>query len=525
MTTTATLPPVVAVERSEVTTPEPYVPTSAGSGARWWRVADWGVFAAWLAVVAITIRHHEKWVDEAQAWLFARDLSFTKLWFYELRYEGSPGLWHSILWVAQHVFHARYSALGYIGMAAAAAGAALMIFKAPFPRYLRWPLAFTYFLVYQYAVVARQYNMLAFFAFLAAIFYKDLRRPVRLTLVLMFLSLVSFHGTLLAGSIGLAYLLDAYAQRHEIDPAIWKHYFVCIGAMAVTILFIYLVLKPPTDSLEMVDKGRVVGLPAFANRQGQVIDHSLKLRNIVSGAFLDGPVLSGLFLFLTGAWCFRRRKLVLFVTSVGLELALYSLIYGTAHHHGTAFLAAITAIWIAWPNAAERKVFSSQDELALRGMTLLMLILSAVNIWDAGVAIHRDYFYPYSGAEDAANYLRSHDAQRAPIFGLGFGVSAVQAYFDRPIMANIPTSYTHNGLPGYGSSLDVEALQRLKPEYVVAFSVVPEDMYREDIPLMNSQGYEFVHFSDGYYFYKRGVYERETYFTFQRIHDPGENQH
>jgi hypothetical protein len=473
-------------------------------------------------VVAVTIRHHEKWVDEAQAWLFARDLSFTKLWFYELRYEGSPGLWHSILWAAQHIFHAKYGALGNIGMAGAAAGAALMIFKASFPRYLRWPLAFTYFLVYQYAVVARQYNLLAFFAFLAALFYKDLRRPVRLTLVLMFLSLVSFHGTLLAVSIGFAYLLDAYPKRWELGPGLWRHYIVCVGAMALTILFIYLILKPPVDSLEMVDKGRVVGLPAFANWQGHVIDSSLKLRNIVSGAFLDSPLPSGLFLFLAGAWCYRRRKLVLFVTSVGLELAIYSFIYGTAHHHGTAFLAAITTIWIAWPSSEEREEFSSRDELALRGMTVLLLILCAVNIWDAGVAIQRDYLYPYSGAEDAANYLKSHDAQRAPIFGLGFGISAVQAYFDHPIMANIPTSYTHNGLPGYGSTLDVEALRRLKPEYVVAFSVVPEDMDREDIPLMASQGYEFVHFSDGYYFYKRGVYERETYFTFQRIHDASE---
>ncbi len=121
-----------------------------------------------MAVVGFILPYHEKWCDEAQAWLFARDLSLSRLWFYELRYEGSPGLWHTILWIAQHVFHANYNALGYIGAACAVGGAALLIFKAPFPRYIRWPLAFTYFMVYQYAVIARQYNLLPVLAFAAA---------------------------------------------------------------------------------------------------------------------------------------------------------------------------------------------------------------------------------------------------------------------------------------------------------------------------------------------------------------------
>ena len=68
--------------------------------------------------------YNEEWT--AAAWLIARDLDLRSIWFHELRYEGSPGLWHTILWVAQHVFHARYDALGFIGMAGATAGVALV---------------------------------------------------------------------------------------------------------------------------------------------------------------------------------------------------------------------------------------------------------------------------------------------------------------------------------------------------------------------------------------------------------------
>src|ERR1700758_2748549 len=88
----------------------------------WWKRGDGAVLLAYACVTLWVMRYHEKWADEAQAWLIARDLDLRTIWFHELRYEGSPGLWHTILWIAQHIFHAPYGALGYIGMAGAAAG-------------------------------------------------------------------------------------------------------------------------------------------------------------------------------------------------------------------------------------------------------------------------------------------------------------------------------------------------------------------------------------------------------------------
>ena len=135
------------------------LPASTRS-ANWWRIADFGVIGLWVAVTGFTLNYHEKWADEAQAWLIARDLSLWRIFSDELRYEGSPGLWHLILWIAQHAFRAPYAALGPIGLVFASAGVAFLIFFAPFPRPLRWLLAFSYFMVYQYAVIARPYTLL-----------------------------------------------------------------------------------------------------------------------------------------------------------------------------------------------------------------------------------------------------------------------------------------------------------------------------------------------------------------------------
>ncbi len=145
------------------------LPAATEATPAWERIGNFLVLLAYSCVVLFTVRYHEKWADEAQAWLIARDEPLSRIWFYELRYEGSPGLWHTILWIAQHWFHAPYGALGYIGVAFAIAGVAVLVFKAPFPWYVRWPLAFTYVMVYQYAVIARPYTLLPLLCFVVAI--------------------------------------------------------------------------------------------------------------------------------------------------------------------------------------------------------------------------------------------------------------------------------------------------------------------------------------------------------------------
>ena len=486
----------------------PQMPTAA---ARWWRIADFGVLSCWIAIVAFTLQYHGKWADEAQAWLIARDLDLKTIWFHELRYEGSPGLWHTILWVAQHVFHARYDALGYIGMAGATAGVALLIFKAPFPRYIRWPLAFTYFMVYQYAVIARPYTLLPLLAFSAALLFKDLEHPERMTIVLVLLANLSLHGTILAGCLGLVYLLDAYRAREKLDARVRRRYWICIGVMAAVFVFIVLILRPTPDVAEFATK------KLAADVQALMPTPLRKLTAVISGAFLDWWIPSAVVLLVVGTWCFMRRRLLVFALPVLSLTALYSLIHGYPHHHGTIFIALVTAVWIAWPTGREQAEFGATQRRALQAMIAVLLCLCALNIWDAAVVVRREYLYPYSGGQDAANYLKSVGANRSPMFGFLYGVVAVQAYFDQNLFANVPTTFFHHGLPLYGTDLNIDDLHRINPEYVIAYTNDPELMLQSGLPLITAEGYEVVHFSDGYYLYKRAVYQRDVYFILRRV--------
>ena len=488
----------------------------------WEKIGNAISLLAYCCVVLFTVRYHEKWADEAQAWLIARDLDLKTIWFHELKYEGSPGLWHTILWIAEHWFHLPYATLGYISVVFAIAGAAVLIYKAPFPWYVRWPLAFTYVMVYQYAVIARPYTLLPLLCFLVAIFFKDVEHPVRMTVVLVLLANLTLHGTILVVCFGLLYLVQAIKQWPTLNEKVRNRYFICAAVMVFAFFFIFIILKPTPDIEEFAVKKEFAQLSEQARQQMNLATPWKKLTTITSGAFLDFFVPSLIFLVLCSVWFHFRRQLFVFVLPVGVMLAVYAVIHGAAHHHGTAFVAAITAFWIAWPTANESRSPGTRESWITHTSVALLACLIVVNVWDATVAIKREYLYPYSGSEDAANYLRSVGADKGPMFGLLFGVVAVQAYFDHKIFDNLPTDYFHHGLPLTGTTLDVGQLETIWPEYIVAYSQEPELMVQTGLPQLTSRGYEVVHFSDGYYLYKQSVYEREVFFILRRVNPTSE---
>lgn len=478
------------------------------TSGRWWQIADFGVFGVWMALVMFILHYHEPWADESQAWLIARDLDLKTLWFHEMRYEGTPGLWHTLLWVAQHWFGAPYASMGVIGFLCAALGVGLILWKAPFPRPLRYLLIFSYVLVYQYAVIARSYNLLPVALFAVASCFHDREHPGRMTLALILLANVSLHGTLLAVVLGACYLFPVIRNWSALGRTLQRNYMVCIGVISIVYLLLFFVLKPTPDMLMFAPEK----IPANAKHPVSF----QRIEELLGYAFFDQPMVSALFLILAGSWCFLRRNLLPYLLSVSLMIFMYLRISGRPHHHGTVFLAAITGIWIAWPKQGEPKSLSRAARIATNSMVVLLAALFCLNIWDAGVAMRNDYRYPYSGSEDAAKFLKQVGADRATIYGYTYGMSAIQAYFDHDILANTPTTYIHYGKPFYAFEVDFNEIQSRAPLYVIIFSAIPDKDFRTVSGPLAKLGYRLVHFSDGHLFYKRSDFGAAAYFIFAR---------
>src|SRR5579863_6732598 len=114
------------------------------------------ILAGYALIVASAIAHHEPWADEAQAWQLARYLSLHDLFFTYLHYEGHPILWFVAL-RAMNLLGVSYAGMHWICGAIGVASTAVFLYCSPFPRYLKALLPFTYFLLFQYAVMGRSY--------------------------------------------------------------------------------------------------------------------------------------------------------------------------------------------------------------------------------------------------------------------------------------------------------------------------------------------------------------------------------
>ena len=289
----------------------------------------------YCGLILIGVAHHEPWADEAHAWVLSRDLSYRYLVFHQLAYEGHPPLWGTILWVANHWLHLPYGALGWIGALCAIAGCWFFCWYSPFPAWIRLLFPFTYFMAYQYAVVARPYVLLPLFSFAAAHFFGEAdRHPWRFVGAVSGLSLLCASGVMM--SVGLMAARVWYALRswNEVPRNMRKQLIAATLAFAIVLIFIAFVNWPPADRTNVQSV-----------RSADETTYGLKFvpRNI-SIAFLGSGVLSAAFLVGVGVWCTCRGRLLSSVLPLGLAFAFFVKFYGNLWHCGALTLAVVAAL-------------------------------------------------------------------------------------------------------------------------------------------------------------------------------------
>jgi len=381
--------------------------------------------AAYCTVILVGITHHEPFHDEAQAWLMSRDLGYRYLVFHQLAYEGNPPLWPTILWVANHWFHLPYQSIGWIAGMCAIAGCWFFARYSPFPAVIRILLPFTYFIAFQFAIVARPYVLLPLFAFAAAHFFHDAdSHPWRFVVAVSALALLCGHGVMLAVGLVASRVWYAFRKWDGVPLQARKGMIGAAIVFGIVIAFVALVNWPPADRT-FLNTG--LDRPASA---GDV------LPGFISVAFFGSPIPSMAFLVVVGAFCANRRRFLPFALPMAFTLAFFVKVYGNVWHGGALTLIAFAALWMAWPcqERADPKLDSGLKALVLVGLAVLF----AVHIYWTARTLALDYSGAYSGSLDAAKYLRSVGADASSTCGFDYESVAVQAYFPKSIFSNFP---------------------------------------------------------------------------------------
>jgi hypothetical protein len=368
--------------------------------------------STYAVLVALTVHRHEPWADEAQSWLLARDSSLLQLWGTLLHYEGTPGLWQTLIHGLIGL-GLGYSAYNFVSGILGLAAAYLLLRYAPFPLFIRLLLPFTYYLCYQYAVIARSYALIAPFLFaIAAIYPQVERKPWLTTLLLCLLAGVSVHGFLISVCIWLTLYAPSLLRAETSE----RKKLVITGLIYWAVLAFFLVCAWPAKDV------------AFAEHRGL---SNLRLLPEVTKAGLAGAltgywILALVLIALSLPLLWRGGGWLFFLLSTTAFCLFGTIVYAQLWHFGIVFLAWLFATWI-----------SAYKTPATAPAILALAVAIGFQCYWTATAIRYDWSHAYSGSLAASQYLRQAAIASGEIYAIGYPSVAIQPYFP----ANIYSDY------------------------------------------------------------------------------------
>lgn len=355
----------------------------------------------------------------------ARNLTLRDLLLYNLHYEVHPILWYALL----RFFS--FAGVSYIGMhwicgGIGVAGTAILLFLSPFPKYLKLLLPFSYFLLFQYVVVARGYVLVPALLYLLAWCWK--KNPILIAVLLGLLANVELHAAVISGGLATVYCIQQIRAGAAKDIEHRKK----LAQFVIIVLCFYALCLATT-------------WPAHDLSHWDITTHSRKNLAIVGQSLIWGlcePILLAIAFWVLAVLRFEERHTLIHLLPI-LFFAGFSLIYLSFWHAGLIIPLMLCLLWITWPISLPPK---APYEMAF------LVVFAAVAVaqfpWSYN-AIAYDHNHGYSGDLAAAQFLKPYVAAGTTIAvtyidqpdNHSYNAVGILPYFDKNIFANWQAAY------------------------------------------------------------------------------------
>ena len=361
---------------------------------------------------------HELWYDEIQAYMLAMDASWHDLIFDVTHYEGHPPLFSLLL--ALFAKNGVYIDVGLriVSFFFSLIGAFLVIFKAPFKKWIRCLIPFTYFIFYQYTVICRPYAMMFAAFMLVACFYKSRNtKPFRYILSLYLLCMCSSYGLLFAGCFCVVWTVEiiietkgkGFWKRIIIDKRFWSLWAILLGALAIIYLImpgenafasnfynkteplnclIYTLFMLPADAM-------VTDVGFFGSLQNNAYQFT-NLSMVSLSAYLVTILILVTVYFVT----YTHKKRRMFFLPYFAFCGFAALGYMCNHHIGITVLYFVFLMWISFDDKERRELpkwIASLDEkynkLPIKFAWLVLILCMGMSLMWTCVSCFNDIRY------------------------------------------------------------------------------------------------------------------------------------
>ena len=421
-----------------------------------------GLTFLFLAIGAFTASHHEMWRDEIQAWLLARDSTSIFNLFANLKYEGHPSLWHLCLMPLSRLSHSPVL-MQMFHLLITGVTVYLFVRYAPFNWFQKLLFCFGYFVLYEYAIVARNYALgLLLITVFCVLFKERYKRFIWVGCVLFLLAHTSVHALIVTIGIGIALCCEYVFGGRFLKPlnediaAIENKRSIWIGfaLIGIGITTSVLQLNPPPDTGFAVawhfnyDANRVNNIVKLISRAYLPITRPVFGfwgSNLLTTYpfFLSIQVSLCYFLMLFSLLLFHKRPtalLIYLISTFGLLTFFYIKYHGSIRHHGFLFLTFLMCCWIYRDCPAihlgkveQQDTGSAIDRVLNRAGTVLVTLLLICHAIGGIIAVRMEHRHIFSYGKLTAEYIRSQGMQDLPMVGdIDYAVSTVVGYLEKP---------------------------------------------------------------------------------------------
>ncbi|MBP2654022.1 MAG: hypothetical protein H6Q73_1591 [Firmicutes bacterium] len=397
-----------------------------------------------ILVVMLALRH-ESWADEAQAWLIAKECTVPDLLLHVIRYEGTPALWHLILMVPAKL-GLPYKYISLFSASISIISIYFFLRFSPFNPILKVLLPFTYFIFFQYSVVARSYVLLPLLLFILASFYERWQEKIFIFVTLTsLLANVSIHATLLSIFIFL-YCYTDIVRKWVLLSETHKRSYILGAIIYIFILCLILIqVYPPADV--SFAPGTRFNIPLFLVESVYRMSDSLFSNYTLEHNWSLGYGLSfALFFYFILLWLLRKGVLVLYLLPIVSILVLFHVKYYNVWHQGILFIYLIFVLWISFIKKSRfrqdetsnvNNIAEHKERWWRKIINISIAIISIIQIYWSVNTFLFDFNTSYSGSRQTALFLQSNNLTNLKIAAFGFKCTAIQPYFTENIYTNI----------------------------------------------------------------------------------------
>lgn len=381
---------------------------------RQFRLSDLWVLGVYGALICWGSWKHEPWSDEAFPWIIGRDADWgTFLQILFTNQDKHPGLFYLILRPFA-VMGFPYGTQTVLNVLFALTTGFVFLSRAPFSRIFRYFFLFSYFMAYEYSVIARSYMLSVMLIFFIAVFY-----PKRTTSPLSYAALIVLllHSDYMCLGLGVGLTAAFTFENWKKIKCDWK-FKTTFFIMVVNVLFIlWLGHSLPQDHFQYGQPSPPFQIKNLAVPFANAFFPFSELTPYHTKLVVVSAVSAGVLIILLSLMALIGKPIPLIV--LGFSLAELLVIFcffqsGEYRHHGFIFISVIFTFWIAEAHQEKKPAFFreqadtfAQGSRKLKaGALVIICLLIFLNFRNLFYVYVLETFFIFSGAKPMAEAIK-----------------------------------------------------------------------------------------------------------------------